>query len=170
MALFCAAIRNDSVSLFTFPFLRPDQVFLYEISLVCHLKYPYCFSSHFLFSCYCYAVDPCVIWVVSGRCNYPFFVFLCSLRVVLSMNRCYLQCWRFFLLLFLTHTTCQSSLGCKALWIVISFLVLWFICWSSSPSTLRMVSSIFEGGQPSCLSLWWGFCYIVWFQVVFSFS
>ena len=48
MALFCAAIRRDSVSLLRFPFLSHVQVFLCEISLICRLKCPYsCFSSHF---------------------------------------------------------------------------------------------------------------------------
>ena len=48
MALFCAAIRRESVSLLGFPFLSHVQVFLYEISSVCRLKYPYsCFSSNF---------------------------------------------------------------------------------------------------------------------------
>ena len=37
-------------------------------------------------------------------------------------------------------------------------------------STLRMVSSILRMGQPRCLSLWWVFCYVVWFPVVFLFS
>ena len=30
--------------------------------------------------------------------------------------------------------------------------------------------SIFRRGQPRCLSVWWDFCYTVWFRVVFSFS
>ena len=50
MALFCVAIRRFLVSLLRFPFLSHIQVFSYEISLVCRLKYPYShFSSHFYF-------------------------------------------------------------------------------------------------------------------------
>ena len=50
MALFCVAIRIDSVSLLRFPFLNQIHVFLCEISLVSRLKYPLsCFSSHFYF-------------------------------------------------------------------------------------------------------------------------
>ena len=50
MALFCAAVRRDSVSILMFPFLSHVQVFLWKILLVCHLKYPYCcFSYHFCF-------------------------------------------------------------------------------------------------------------------------
>ena len=41
MASFCAVIRRDSFSLLMFPFLIHVQVFLCEISLVCHLKCPY---------------------------------------------------------------------------------------------------------------------------------
>ena len=50
MALFCAAIRKDSVSLLQFSFLSHAQVFLCEISPVCRKKYPFsCFSPHFCF-------------------------------------------------------------------------------------------------------------------------
>ena len=33
-----------------------------------------------------------------------------------------------------------------------------------------MVPSIYWEWQPRCLSLWWDFCNVVWFRVVFSFS
>ena len=50
MALFCAAIRRDSVSLIRCPFLSHVQVFSCEMLLISHLKRPYsCFSSHFCF-------------------------------------------------------------------------------------------------------------------------
>ena len=50
MALFCAAIRRDLVAFLMFPFFSHAQVFTSEISLVCHLKYPYsCFSCNFVF-------------------------------------------------------------------------------------------------------------------------
>ena len=49
---------------------------------------------------------------------------------------------------------------------VMGFLVLWSI----SSSTSKMVPRILQGGQPRSLSLWFYFCYIVWFPVVFSFS
>ena len=45
MALFCAAISRDSVSLLKFPFLSQIQVFSREISLVCLLKYQYSYFS-----------------------------------------------------------------------------------------------------------------------------
>ena len=37
-----------------------------------------------------------------------------------------------------------------------------------SPSGMVLV--ILRRGQPRYLSLWWDFCYIVWFREVFSFS
>ena len=37
-------------------------------------------------------------------------------------------------------------------------------------STLRIVRSILRRGQPRYLSLWWDFCHVFWFRVVFSFS
>ena len=57
---------------------------------------------------------------------------LCSLWVLVLMYQRYLQCWRIFPFLhFLTHTDCLCHL-CKAFCIVISFLVLQSICWTSS--------------------------------------
>ena len=69
-----------------------------------------------------------------------------------------------------TYSRSMSSLRCKALCIVMSFLVLWSTCWSFFSSTLRIVSSILRRRRPRCLSLWWDSCYIIWFRVVFSFS
>ena len=50
MALFCASIRSDSVSLLKFPFLSHVQAFSCEFSSLCRLRYlnSY-FSSHFCF-------------------------------------------------------------------------------------------------------------------------
>ena len=48
MALFCAAIRRDSVSLLRFPFLIDVYIFPCEISPVCRLKNTYSYlSPHF---------------------------------------------------------------------------------------------------------------------------
>ena len=50
LALFCAAIRRNSVSLLRFPFLSHFHVFSCEMSLVSRLKLPQSyFSSHFCF-------------------------------------------------------------------------------------------------------------------------
>ena len=56
MALFCAAIRRDSVSLWQFPFLSHVQVFLREMLFIRRLKRPEsCFSSH-VFPIYSHSV------------------------------------------------------------------------------------------------------------------
>ena len=72
---------------------------------------------------------------------------------------------------FNTNSLFTSSLRCKALRIVMSYLVLYSIYWSSffvhfknSPEYLT------RRGQSWCLYLWWDSCYIVLFQIVFSFS
>ena len=50
MALFCAAIRRDSVSLLKFPSLHQVQVFWREMLFISRLKSPQsCFSSYFCF-------------------------------------------------------------------------------------------------------------------------
>ena len=50
MALSCAAIRRDSVSLLRFPFLSQVQVFWCEMLFIRRLKRPQsCFPSHFCF-------------------------------------------------------------------------------------------------------------------------
>ena len=50
IALFCAALRRDSVSLLRFPFLSHVHAFSCEVSLVSRLKLPWsCFSSYFCF-------------------------------------------------------------------------------------------------------------------------
>ena len=88
MALFCAAIGRDSVSLFRFPFLCHVHVFLCGILLVCRLKCPYCyFSSHFCFLVIFILLmlvlsELSLVTVISFLC-----AFLCSLRVVVySVN------------------------------------------------------------------------------------
>ena len=84
----------------------------------------------FLFSGYFCLFDLCVVCIMHfGRCNQS-SVFLCSLRVVVSMY----QCWRvLFFLLYLKNIVCLCHLwDVKVLCIVMSFLVLWSISLSSS--------------------------------------
>ena len=62
MALFCAAIRRDLVSLLGFDFLSHVQVFSCEMSLVSRLKrQKSCFSSHF---CFLVIVVPLILMLV----------------------------------------------------------------------------------------------------------
>ena len=69
-----------------------------------------------------------------------------------------------------TYSLSTSSLGCNALCMVISFLVLWSIFRILLWSTSRIVQSILRGGQSRYLSLLLGSCYIVLFRVTFWFS
>ena len=128
MALFCVAIRKDSVSLFRFPFLSHVQVFSCETLFIAWNVHKVVLPPIFGYFC---SVDACVVCVVSGCCNqFSSALFLCSLLVVV---------WTLFPMLasplypsFLgTYILSTSSLGCKALCIVMSFFF-WSICWSSS--------------------------------------
>ena len=108
MALFCAPIGQDSVSLLMFPFLSHIYVFSCEMSLVCHLKKIQRFIFlPLLFSGYCRPPDPHPVSFVCGGCNqsssrlfYVVFVsFYVCVNAVLHAP---------FLPLFLTHRVCQS--------------------------------------------------------------
>ena len=60
------------------------------------------------------------------------------------------------------------------LWDVRPYASLWVFLFSGPfvevfSSIFRMFPSILREGQPKCLSLWWDFYHIVWFQEVFSF-
>ena len=129
-ALFCAAIRRLSLSFQMFFFLSPVQVVSCEISLVCHLKCPYNWSSHFL-SLFIGSVDACAVSIVSDGFNKSFLVLV--YEIFESLYRCLVAILNygqssssFFINLYSLSTL---SLGCKA-WGK-SFLVLWTIIWSS---------------------------------------
>ena len=134
------------------------------------------FSLPFLFPGYFCSVDACIVCIVSVGCNQSFFhAFLCHHLVFVSIHQCYVECWRFiFFLLFMTHSLSTSSLrclstsslGCKALCIVIRFLVLWSICLSFSFVHFKNGPEYLTRAKPWYLSLWWDFCYIVWFLVL----
>ena len=134
MAVFWDAIRRYSVSLLWFPFHCHIQVFSYKMSLFCRLKYLYrYFSSRFCFR---------VILVLLILVLYVLFLvtvislfcaFLCRHWVVVLMYQCCRQCRQVNSLpLFSSLIMSKSSLGCKDLCMVISFLVLWSICLRSS--------------------------------------
>ena len=130
MALFCAAIRRESVSLFRFPFLGYVQVFSYTISLVCLLKYPYsCFSSHFCFLVIIVLLIFDLFLVSSISLSSLFFYLVSSRRIdksTLSSTLPSLIPASFFD----TYRLCHLS-GANTLYLVISFLVVWSISWSS---------------------------------------
>ena len=63
------AIRRDSVSLISFPFLSHVQVFSCKILFICHLKYTQCcFPSRFCFLVIC-SIDDCVVRGCSDGCD-----------------------------------------------------------------------------------------------------
>ena len=135
MALFCAAIKRDSVSLLWFPFLSYVQVFWCEFSLVCHLK---CLYSHFS-SDFCFLVIFVLLMLVlpvlflAAIINLPMRFSMESLSHCIDAST--LSSMLASPLPPSVLGTCSlppSSLGCKALCIAMDFLVLWSICWSSS--------------------------------------
>ena len=76
MALSCAAIRRDSVSLLRFPFPSHVQVFWSEMLFISRLKWPLsCFFLPFLFPSYCLSIIYRVVRIVSDGCNQSPFVF-----------------------------------------------------------------------------------------------
>ena len=88
MALFCAAIRRDSVTLSRFPFFSPVHILSCEMSLVSRLNRPKkkrCFSSNF-FSGYFRSVDFRVVSIVSSVCDPSSFVLFYI--VFTSSSRC----------------------------------------------------------------------------------
>ena len=109
---------------------------VFEIPFVCHLKFPWsCFPYHFSFL----FISVLLMVVLSALflmaiISFPPRAFLCSLLVILLMHQRYPQMLVSPLppSFFVTYCLPASFLGCKALWIVISFLVLWSICLSSS--------------------------------------
>ena len=131
MSLFCAAIWRVSVSPLTFPFLNHDHVFSGDILLVCGSKYQY--------NCFCswgwglVIVNPCVSCIVSGRCNLSFFFFfIYSLINLIDVSMLFWMLANPLLPSFFdTYSLSTSSLQCKALCIVMSFLVHCSIFWSS---------------------------------------
>ena len=112
MALFCAAIRRDSVSLLKFLFLSHVHVLSSEMLFISHLKRPWsCFPSHF-----CFLVFVILLSIVLSVLFLMALIslrlcFLCSLRVVVWMCQRCLRCWQdLFLSLFLVHIVCQRRL------------------------------------------------------------
>ena len=110
MALFCAAIKRDSVSLLRFLFLSQVQVFWCEILFISGHRVGF-FSPIF--------VSQLLSFYRLSCCQYRFWwlssvlvrVFLCSLRAVVSMRQRCLRCWQvLFLPLFYIHIVCRHRL------------------------------------------------------------
>ena len=119
MAIFCTAIGR-------FPFFGHVHFFLCEMSLVSHWNRPkICFFSPLLFSVYFRSVDPRVISIVSSDCNQSssalFYVVFESLYR--CVNAASMLASPFPPSFLDTYSLLTSSLGCKALCMVIKFLV-----------------------------------------------
>ena len=134
MALFCAAIRRNLISLLMFPFLSHVQDFSSQISLVWHLilSIQLFFFSFLLRSYFC-SVDLCVVCIVSGGCNQssPRFLMWSSSHCIGASMLSSMLPSPLPLSFLDTYSLSTLSMGYKTLWIVMSFLVLWSICWSS---------------------------------------
>ena len=166
----CAAIRKYLLSLLRFPFLSHVQVFWCEISLGYCLKCPYnCFL--LIFSSCCCSVYHCVFaLVLVAVVNLSLFFFMKSSSHLIDVSTLASIVVSPLSLSFLdSYSLSVSFLGCKALCIM-SFLVLWAICWISYLVRFRTAPSILRRGQPRCLYLWWDSCYTVSVRVVSSFS
>ena len=161
----CDTIRRDSISLLGFPFFVHVYVFSCEISLVCRLKCPNsCFSFHFGFLLiFVLLVFVLPVSFLVAVIRLP-RAFLCSLRVVVSMDQRYLQRRQVLFLLFF----CQCHLW--VLCIIISFLVLWSLCLGSSQVYFKNGQEYPTRGQPRYLSLLSDSCYIVWCRIDFLLS
>ena len=132
MALFCTAIWRDSVSLLKFIFLIHFQVLSCEMLFISRLK-----RSWSCFPCFCHSVIYRVVSIFSDGCNQSSFVFFYV--VFKSLYGCVnavFDAGKSSSSLFSWYMS-TSSLGCNALCMVISFLVLWSICLSSSLVHLR---------------------------------
>ena len=135
MALFCAGIRRDSVFLSTFPFFSHVHDFTSEMLLISRIKrLNSCVLFHFSFL----VIFVLLVLVLSVL----FLVAVISLSPRFSMSsssRCIDASTLSSMLVsplspfFLdTYSLSTSSLECYALYMVISFLVLWYICLISS--------------------------------------
>ena len=104
MVLFCAPIKRDSISLLRFSLVGFRLCVAWNVQSIVFLPifvywlFLFCRSSSCLY-CFCW------LWSIFLR------AFLCSLLVVISMYRRYLECWQvLFLCSFLTHTVCVHHL------------------------------------------------------------
>ena len=89
IALFCASLRRDLVSLLRFPFLSRVQVLSREIWLVCCLKYPCsCFSSHLCFLVIVLLILVLLFFFGGGGCGYCNSFFALFYVVFESLYRC----------------------------------------------------------------------------------
>ena len=129
IVLFCAAIRKDSISLLKISFLRHVQIF----SSVCRLKYPYsCLSSDFCFLVVVLSIFMLLVLFLVTVISLSWLIFmLSSSHRINALTLSSMQANPLPPSFLDTHSLSESSLGCKAPFIVICFLIFWSICRSS---------------------------------------
>ena len=170
MVLFCAAIRIDSVSLLRFPFLV-KPIFS---CLRCHffslkMSIELFFFPFFLVICVLLVFVLLVLFLVAVISLLSCFSMLSSSRYIEASTLYWMLASPFPPFLD-TYSLTMLSLGCKALGMVISFLVLCSICLSSSLVHFKNGPEYLTRRQPNYLSLLIGSFNIVLFRVVFWFS
>ena len=149
MALFCAAIRRDSVSLLKFIFHSHVQVFLCKITPVVAWNTQTFFSSHF---CFLVMVVLLVLIILSvlllaAVSNLSLFFLMQSLSLrIYAFSAGYSSSSSYRLSI--------SYLGCKAVCIVINFLVLWSIYLSSSLVHFKNGPEVYSFDEIIC-GIWW---------------
>ena len=127
------------------------------------------FSFPFLFSGYFYSVDVYVVCIVSGGCNQSSGFLMNSSSFCIDAST---LSWMLVspLLLFLTQYSLSMSLrGVRPYASSLVFLFSGPFVEVPLSSSSEIVPSIWQGEQSRCLSLWWDFCYLVWFWVSSSF-
>ena len=124
-----------------------------------------------LFSGYFRSADRRIVSIVSGGCDQSSSAFFYSVFELYQCVNAIFNTDKSSSHTFLnTYRLSTSSLGCKALCMVISFLIPGSFVWNFLWFTLRRISSILRGVQPSYLPLLWGSCNVICSQVGFSFS
>ena len=165
MALFYVAIRRDYV----FPVLAMSKFSLVRYCLF--VDWNIHTVVFLLFSGYLCSVDIWLVWLflVAVISFPPRFLLWSSSCCIDASSLSWTLVSRVSPSFFDTYILSTSSLGCRAICIVISFLVLWSICLGFLWSTSRMAPSILWGRQPKYLSLLWDFCYVFFFFVLSCF-
>ena len=133
MALCCAALKRDSVSLFVFPLLGHVQAISRPILPVYRLKYSLsCFLRIFLFEILLLCVFMLTLLLLATVISFSllFSLQFSSLLIVASTQSLMLSST---LPLLDTYFLSISSVGFKVLCIVINFLVLGSFCLSFPP-------------------------------------
>ena len=131
---FFSTVWRDSVSLLGFSFLSYVHVFPWDMSLVSSLKRSYsCLCPNlFLVIVVPLVLVSLVLVLVAVICLPPNFSILSSSRCIDVSTQSSMQASPLRPSLLDTYILSTSSLGCNSLCMVISFLVLWSICLSSS--------------------------------------